>query len=233
MAKARRSAEKREFWTLVLQEYRESGLSVRAFCEREGLAEPSFYAWRKRLSLNATADGKSATNEAVRGGKLVPVRIVDEDRVEIKMKYLLTLILFSLFLFDGATFAAEKPNIVFILGDDQAWGDYGFMGHADVQTPNLDKLASRSLVFERGYVASPLCRPSLASMITGLYPPQHGITGNDVDGLSARATLDRPLREQFHRHLSFIRLLSPLRMCHIGHSSLNWATISGASSMAG
>lgn len=80
MAKARRSAEKREFWTLVLQEYRESGLSVRAFCQREGLAEPSFYAWRKRLSLNVTADSKSATDEAVRGGKLVPVRIVDEDR---------------------------------------------------------------------------------------------------------------------------------------------------------
>ncbi len=56
MARARRSTEKREFWTLVLQEYRESGLSVRAFCEREGLAEPSFYAWRKRLSPTTATD---------------------------------------------------------------------------------------------------------------------------------------------------------------------------------
>lgn len=80
MAKAKRSEEKLEFWTLALQEYRESGLSVRAFCEREGLAEPSFYAWRKRLSLQATASEKTATKKAVHGDKLVPVRIVDEDR---------------------------------------------------------------------------------------------------------------------------------------------------------
>ena len=80
MAKARRSTEKREFWTLVLQEYRESGLSVRAFCEREGLAEPSFYAWRKRLSLTTATSEKTATKKAVHGDKLVPVRIVDEDR---------------------------------------------------------------------------------------------------------------------------------------------------------
>lgn len=81
MAKARRSTEKREFWTLVLQEYRESGLSVRAFCEREGLAEPSFYAWRKRLSPTTATDGKTATHDEVQGEMLVPVRIVDEDRV--------------------------------------------------------------------------------------------------------------------------------------------------------
>ena len=55
------------------------------------------------------------------------------------------------------------------------------MGH-ETSDAALDKLAKRSVVFERGYVASPLCRPSLASMVTGLYPFQHGITGNDVDG---------------------------------------------------
>ncbi len=82
------------------------------------------------------------------------------------------------------------------------------MGHADVKTPNLDKLAARSLMFQRGYVVSPLCRPSLASMISGLYPQQHGITGNDVEGGSARAALDKPLREQFHKHPSFIRMLT-------------------------
>ena len=66
------------------------------------------------------------------------------------------------------SFAAEQPpNIVFILSDDQAWTDYGFMGHPEIKTPHLDKLAEQSLVFERGYVAAPLCRPSLASMATG------------------------------------------------------------------
>ncbi len=80
-----------------------------------------------------------------------------------------------------ASIAAEPtlPDIVYILGDDQAWSDYGFMGHAHIKTPNLDQLASQSLLFTRGYVPDSLCRPSLATMISGLYPHQHGIVGND------------------------------------------------------
>jgi len=72
-----------------------------------------------------------------------------------------------------------QPNVVLIIGDDQAWTDYGFMGHPSIKTPNLDRLASESLVYSFGYVPTSLCRPSLATMITGLYPHQHGITGND------------------------------------------------------
>jgi arylsulfatase A-like enzyme len=71
------------------------------------------------------------------------------------------------------------PNIVLIISDDQAWGDYGFMGHKAIETPNLDKLASESQVYTRGYVSEPLCGPSLASMVTGLYAHQHGYTSND------------------------------------------------------
>lgn len=81
-----------------------------------------------------------------------------------------------------AAAAEEKeklPNIVLIISDDQAWNDYGFMGHPDIKTPNIDKLASQSLTFTRGYVPTSLCRPSLASIITGLYPSQHHISGND------------------------------------------------------
>ncbi|MGC6487955.1 MAG: sulfatase-like hydrolase/transferase [Planctomycetota bacterium] len=73
----------------------------------------------------------------------------------------------------------RAPNVVMIISDDQAWTDFGFMGHDEIRTPHLDALAARSLVFERGYVPSSLCRPSLATMITGLYPHEHGITGND------------------------------------------------------
>lgn len=75
--------------------------------------------------------------------------------------------------------ADRPPNVVMILGDDQAWTDYGFMGHPTIQTPNLDRLASQGLVFTRGYVPSSLCRPSLATIITGLYGHQHRITSND------------------------------------------------------
>ena len=107
-----------------------------------------------------------------------------------------------------ASLAAEQPNVVLIISDDQAWTDYGFMGHPDVQTPHLDQLARQSLVFQRGYVAAPLCRPSLASLVTGLYPSQHGVTGNDVDGRNNRAALDVPVREAFHKLDSLIRGLT-------------------------
>ena len=115
------------------------------------------------------------------------------------IRYLLLLLL-STFLY-----AQDKPNIVFILSDDQAWTDYGFMGHEDIKTPHLDKLSEHSLLFRNGYVSSPLCRPSLASMVTGLFPFDHGVTGNDVDGYKKRAELDVPVQKYFHTKPSFIK----------------------------
>ena len=52
-----------------------------------------------------------------------------------------------------------RPNIVLILSDDQAWTDYSYMGHAEIETPNLDALAKQSALFRRGYVPTALCRP--------------------------------------------------------------------------
>jgi uncharacterized sulfatase len=72
-----------------------------------------------------------------------------------------------------------RPNILMIVSDDQAWTDYGFMGSREIRTPHLDRLASESRRFTRGYVPSSLCCPSLASILTGRFPHQHGITGND------------------------------------------------------
>ena len=73
----------------------------------------------------------------------------------------------------------KPPNVILIISDDQGYTDYGFMGSGAVRTPRLDKLASESLVFTRGYVTTALCCPSLATMLTGLYPHQHKVTGND------------------------------------------------------
>ena len=105
------------------------------------------------------------------------------------MKFVLknSLVLFSLCLLISCTTdkpaeSDDQPNIVLILSDDQAWGDYSFMGHEIVQTPNLDRLASESGVFKRGYVPTAICRPSLKTLVTGLYPHQHHITGNDPAG---------------------------------------------------
>ncbi|MED5585654.1 MAG: sulfatase-like hydrolase/transferase, partial [Verrucomicrobiota bacterium] len=55
--------------------------------------------------------------------------------------------------------AATKPNIVLIISDDQSWTDYSFMGHPDIKTPHIDKLAGQSALFRRGYVPTALCRP--------------------------------------------------------------------------
>ena len=75
--------------------------------------------------------------------------------------------------------AADAPNVVLIISDDQAWTDYGFMGHPTIKTPNLDRLATESVVFKRGYVPTALCRPSLMTLATGHYASTHGVTGND------------------------------------------------------
>jgi arylsulfatase A-like enzyme len=91
------------------------------------------------------------------------------------MKYLLL----TLFAWLPLASAAEKPSVLILLSDDQSWTDYGFMGHPDIKTPCLDKLASQSVVFQRGYVPTALCRPSLMSLITGQYASTHGVTGND------------------------------------------------------
>ena len=53
------------------------------------------------------------------------------------------------------------------------------MGHPDIKTPHLDKLAKQSVVFRRGYVPTALCRPSLVTLLTGHYASTHGVTGND------------------------------------------------------
>ncbi len=82
---------------------------------------------------------------------------------------------------------AQPPNIVFVISDDHAWTDYGFMGHPHIETPNLDRLAARSAAFTRGYVPTALCRPALATFATGLYAHQHRISGNDPSLLPGAA----------------------------------------------
>lgn len=89
------------------------------------------------------------------------------------------LLCLSLCVFGDDIATAAPPNVVLILGDDQAWTDYGFMGHPTIQTPHIDRLASQSATFTRGYGPTSLCRPSLASLMTGRYPHEHKISGND------------------------------------------------------
>lgn len=72
-----------------------------------------------------------------------------------------------------------RPNIILIISDDHTYSHYGFMGHDVVQTPHLDRMAGEGLLYTRGY-ATPVCSPSLATLLTGKSPRDHGITGNDL-----------------------------------------------------
>lgn len=97
---------------------------------------------------------------------------------------------------DSTSGASERPNIVVILSDDQAWGDYSFMGHDAIETPRLDRLAKESLTFTRGYVPDSLCRPSLTTIISGLYPHEHGVVGNDPPWAGMETGVPRPSHTQ-------------------------------------
>lgn len=71
--------------------------------------------------------------------------------------------------------AADRPNVVLFLVDDMGWMDSGAYGSKYYETPNIDRLAQRSMRFTRAY-AQPLCSPTRASLLTGQYSARHGIT---------------------------------------------------------
>lgn len=73
---------------------------------------------------------------------------------------------------------APKPNIIFIFADDWGWGDLGCHGHPYVKTPNIDRLAAEGTDFQRFTVASGVCSPSRAAVLTGQFPARHHIDGH-------------------------------------------------------
>lgn len=79
----------------------------------------------------------------------------------------------------------QRPNVLFIVSDDQGYGDFGFTGNAIVKTPVLDRLAAESAVF-RNFVVAAACSPSRAAFYTGR---NHLLTG--VWGVPPRANLHR------------------------------------------
>ena len=74
--------------------------------------------------------------------------------------------------------ADERPNIVFILIDDQRFDAAGALGHPFLETPHLDRLIERGVLFENAFVTTSLCSPSRASILTGQYAHRHGVLDN-------------------------------------------------------
>ena len=88
------------------------------------------------------------------------------------MKYhFLTLTILALLC--TQSLAADKPNIILCMTDDQGWYETGYNGHPELKTPNLDAMAAAGLRFDRFYAAFPLCSPTRASCLTGRYPARY------------------------------------------------------------
>ncbi|MEM9479437.1 MAG: sulfatase [Verrucomicrobiota bacterium] len=90
-----------------------------------------------------------------------------------KLPFILSLILFA---FSGIAFAEkQKPNFVIIFTDDQGYGDLSCFGSTKIKTPNIDRLATEGRKFTSFMVASPVCTPSRAALMTGCYPKRVGM----------------------------------------------------------
>lgn len=110
----------------------------------------------------------------------------------------------------------QKPNIVLIISDDHAFTDYGFMDHKVVATPHLDRIASESLLYTRGYTM-PVCSPSLACILTGDLPHVHGITGNDLKPNAPQFGSGKEDRSPLLRQLLNNRLMLPKALSDAGY----------------
>ena len=91
--------------------------------------------------------------------------------------------LFALALLFNVGLAAEqeKPNILLILADDLGYGDLGFQGSTDIQSPHLDRLAEGSIRFTDAHTTASVCSPSRAGLMTGRYQQRFGHEANTPD----------------------------------------------------
>lgn len=133
------------------------------------------------------------------------------------MKHLLSIfVLFTVCLFGISSAETERPNIILIISDDHGFTDYGFMGHEIVKTPNIDRIASEGLLYTRGYVM-PVCSPSLASILTGKLPRNHGITGNDLSPKAPQMVGDKMNRHPLLERLLGNSLMLPKALTEQGY----------------
>ncbi len=85
----------------------------------------------------------------------------------------------------------QNPNIVFILIDDLGWTDLSCYGSTFYETPNIDKLFREGMHFTNAYAACPVCSPTRASILTGKYPANIGLT-NFIGGHTKGILIDAP-----------------------------------------
>lgn len=89
---------------------------------------------------------------------------------------------------------AKRPNVVFILTDDQRWDALSCAGHPYLKTPNLDRIAAEGVRFRNAFCTTSLCSPSRASFLSGLYAHSHGVVNNFTDYPKDLASFPRLLQ---------------------------------------
>jgi arylsulfatase A-like enzyme len=189
---------------------------------------------RSFLSLFANTPAESA---AKGDSTMMEQSMVSTHKREYRIpKKLLLLVCACFGTFSTAVSAAKpqldgtsrSPNIVLILSDDQSYTDYSFMGHPHIDTPHLDRLASQSSVFRRGYVPTALCRPALMSLATGLYSHQNKTTGNNPDPTPANQAhakkAGKDIREMLISHIDETGALPQwlAKKGYVSHQSGKW-----------
>ncbi|MGA9639562.1 sulfatase-like hydrolase/transferase [Flavobacterium sp.] len=101
-----------------------------------------------------------------------------------KKNFLLLALVFQYFI---SLSAQERPNIIFILTDDQSYELLGCTGNTIIQTPNIDKMAGEGILFTNAHVTSAICTPSRVSILLGQYERKHGVNFNSGTSVSDKA----------------------------------------------
>lgn len=117
----------------------------------------------------------------------------------------------------GTDAAEGKTNFVFVMADDQGWGDMAYNGHPHLHTPHFDALAKEGLRFDRFYAAAPVCSPTRASTLTGRTPNRSGVFSWGFSLRPEEITLAEALKPAGYRtahfgkwHLGSVRKGSPV-----------------------
>ena len=125
--------------------------------------------------------------------------------------------LLVLFLAGFSTFsiveAAQKPNVIIILIDDQGYYDLSSYGAEEIKTPRIDALAEEGIRFTDYYAAAPICSPSRAGLLTGCYPRRVGnhIWVHRADSTTGIHPDELTLTELFQA------IITPFKVPHFAH----------------
>jgi arylsulfatase A-like enzyme len=115
------------------------------------------------------------------------------------MKALKSLVLGCIIMLVWIQNIHARPNVLFILTDDQRADALSCMGHAYLKTPHIDQLASEGLLFRNHYCTTSLCSPSRASILSGLYAHAHGVVNNFTEYPAEMVSFPMRLQDQRHR----------------------------------